>query len=572
MNKLILPHGGTLVDLFLDPEQAETEKHRATEYLSWDLTPPQLCDVELLLDGSFSPLRGFMQQVDYRRVVEQMRLADGTLWPIPITLAVTEAFAAQLAVGAPLALRDPEGLLVAVMEVADIWTADKQFEAQHVYGTTDAAHPGVQQLLHQSGPVYVGGPVKGVERPVHYDFRPHRRMPREVRERFERLGWTRVIGYHTQSAMHRADVEQSFRAAQRAEANLFLHPATGVAHTHDVEYFARIRCYEHVARKYPEQTTLFAIVPLAPRWAGPREALWHAIVRQNYGCTHFVVGDHHGDVDEQAVEGFGRGRESARELYRRHQDELGIEMVPAESLVYVRERAEYVAQDEVQADETVVSISAAEFARRLNADLQIEEWHSYPEVIAELQKAHPPRRRQGFTVFFTGFSGSGKSTIANALLVKLMEMGGRRVTLLDGDVVRKHLSSELGFSREHRDLNIRRIGYVASEITKNGGVAICAPIAPYAITRAQVREMIEAVGGFIEVHVATPIDVCEMRDRKGLYAKARAGLLKGLTGVDDPYEVPLNPELSINTAECSPEEAAQRIILKLEKMGFIAHQ
>jgi sulfate adenylyltransferase len=568
MKSLIAPHGGRLIDLYLNPGRVEAEKGDTRHYPTWDLTPRQLCDIELLMDGSFSPLEGFMDQSDYDRVLDEMRLANGLLWPIPVVLDVTESFAGSISTGSPIALRDPEGVLIAVMDVESIWMPDRLREAERTFGTKDPSHPGVLRLLHQTGPVYLGGSIRGMETPVHYDFRRHRRPPKEVRDIFTKRGWTRVIAFHTADPMHRADADLAFRAAREAEANLFLHPVTGPVSPGDAGYYARIRGYEHAARKQPEQTTMLSLLPFATREAGPREALLHAIVRQNYGCTQFIVVPHHAEPGSDSAGGSNDGY-AAQRLFRQYEEDLAIEMVPARTMVYAHGRAEYVPDTDVRPGESVATISRAELSRRLLAGLKIEDWHAFPEVIEELKKASPPRHRQGFTVFFTGLSGAGKSTIANALLVRLMEHGGRRVTLLDGDLVRKRLSSELGFSREHRDLNILRIGYVASEITKNGGVAICAPIAPYAATRHAVRQMIEPEGGFIEVHVATPIDICESRDRKGLYAKARAGMIKGFTGVDDPYEVPADPELCINTAECSPEEAAQKIILKLENMGFI---
>ncbi|PWG64138.1 bifunctional sulfate adenylyltransferase/adenylylsulfate kinase [Sediminicurvatus halobius] len=571
MTDLIAPHGGTLVELQLPAEEAEAEKARAAEYPSWDLTERQLCDLELLLNGGFSPLTGFLGRADYERVVQEMRLTDGTLWPIPVTLDVSEAFAGTLAPGSRVALRDPEGVVLAVLTVDELWRPDREAEAAKVFGTTDGAHPGVAHLRERSHPVYVGGRVAGLAEPVHYDFTHLRLSPRHLRERFARSGWRRVVAFQTRNPMHRAHVELTFRAARQAEANLLIHPVVGMTKPGDVDHFSRVRCYEHVLKKYPEQTTALSLLPLAMRMAGPREALWHAIIRRNHGCTHFIVGrDHAGPGKGSNGEDF-YGPYDAQELVRRHADELGIEMVPFQMMVYVKERAEYAPIDEVdESRETVMQISGTEFRRRMREGLEIPDWFGYPEVVEELRKTYPPRARQGLTLFFTGLSGSGKSTLANAVMVKLMEIGGRRVTLLDGDIVRKHLSSELGFSKEHRDLNIRRIGFVAAEITKNGGVAICAPIAPYAATRRDVRAMVEETGGgFIEIHVSTPLEECERRDRKGLYAKARAGLIKGFTGIDDPYEAPETPELAIDTTDCSPDEAAQQVILKLERLGFI---
>lgn len=565
----IEPHGGVLKERYVTAAEADRIKFQTRECPSWDLTPRQACDLELLLNGGFSPLEGFLNQTDYERVVEDMRLSDGTLWPIPITLDVSEPFASRIGRGEQLALRDPEGVLIAVLEVSDIWRPDLHREAWQLFGTTDERHPGVFHLLQQTGPVYVGGQVLGVEPPTHYDFPHLRDSPQELRERFAKLGWRRVVAFQTHNPMHRVHRELTLRAAQQAEANLLIHPAVGSIKPGDVDYYSRVRCYEHLLRTYPEQTTTLSLLNLAMRMAGPREALWHAIIRQNYGCTHFIVGHNHAGPDPDA---FGRAfyePYAAQELIARYQSELGIQILPFPEMVYVRERAQYIPASEILAGEATLSVSGTEFRRRLQEGLEIPEWFSDPEVVAELRRAHPPRHRQGFTVFFTGLSGSGKSTIANALMVKLLEQGGRAVTLLDGDIVRKHLSSELGFSREHRNINILRIGFVASEITKNGGIAICAPIAPYAATRREVREMIAPLGGFIEVHVATPLETCEGRDRKGLYAKARAGILKEFTGISDPYEAPEHAELTLDTRDCTPGEAAQTVLLKLESLGYI---
>jgi sulfate adenylyltransferase len=563
------PHGGELKDLYLEEAAAKEERARARDLKSWDLNMRQLCDLELLLNGAFSPLEGFMAEPDYRRVLADMRLDSGVLWPMPVTLDVTPAFADELKEGDTVALRDGEGVLVATMEVSSIYRPDREAEARAVFGTVDDKHPGVSYLRHRSNEVYVGGRLRGVETPTHYDFRHLRDTPKELRDRFRKLGWRRVVAFQTRNPMHRAHQELTFRAAKDVEANLLIHPVVGMTKPGDVDHFTRVRCYEHLLRAYPEQTTALSLLPLAMRMGGPREAVWHAIIRKNYGCTHFIVGRDH------AGPGAGRdgkpfyGPYDAQQLMQQFEKELDISMVPFKNMVYVEDKAQYFPEDEVEKGTRTLDISGTELRRRLQEGADIPDWFSFPEVVAELRRTHPPRHKQGFTVFFTGLSGSGKSTVANALMVKLMEMGGRPVTLLDGDLVRKHLSSELGFSKEHRDLNIQRIGYVASEITKNGGIAICAPIAPYAATRKLVREMVEPLGGFIEVHVATPIEVCEARDRKGLYAKARAGIIKGFTGISDPYEAPERPEMRLDTTELSPDMSAHRIIIKLESTGFI---
>ena len=558
-------------ELYVSWDSAQKLKHEAGALPSWDLSARQVCDLELLMNGGFAPLGGFLGRADYDRCVDEMRLEDGTLWPMPITLDVSEAFADGIEEGQDVALRDAEGVILAILSVTDKWTPDKAREAEAVYGADDLAHPAVNYLHNVAGPVYLGGRVTGLQPPTHYDFRARRDTPNELRAYFRKLGWRRVVAFQTRNPLHRAHQELTFRAAREAQANLLIHPVVGLTKPGDVDHFTRVRCYEAVLDKYPQATTTMSLLNLAMRMAGPREAVWHGIIRRNHGCTHMIVGrDHAGPGKNSKGEDF-YGPYDAQELFRAHEAEIGVEMVDFKHMVYVQERAQYEPADEIE-DEgavTILNISGTELRRRLREGLEIPEWFSFPEVVRELRRTSPPRASQGFTVFMTGLSGSGKSTIANAMMVKLMEMGGRPVTLLDGDVVRKHLSSELGFSKEHRDINIRRIGYVASEITKNGGIAICAPIAPYAATRRAVREMIEAFGAFVEVHVATSLEECERRDRKGLYKLAREGKIKEFTGISDPYETPEAPELRVDTEGFEVDNCAQQVLLKLEAMGLI---
>ncbi|MGY6635049.1 MAG: bifunctional sulfate adenylyltransferase/adenylylsulfate kinase [Alkalilacustris sp.] len=565
-----VPNTAPIPELFVSYDSAQKLRMEAGDLPSWDLTPRQVCDLELLMNGGFFPLKGFLDQADYDGVVEAMRLADGTLWPMPITLDVSEAFAEAIEPGQDIALRDPEGVILAILSVTDKWRPDKSREAVAVYGADDLAHPAVNYLHNTAGPVYLGGPITGIQQPVHYDFRARRDTPNELRAFFRKMGWRRIVAFQTRNPLHRAHQELTFRAAREAQANLLIHPVVGMTKPGDVDHFTRVRCYEAVLDKYPSATTHLSLLNLAMRMAGPREAVWHGIIRRNHGCTHMIVGrDHAGPGKNSAGEDF-YDPYAAQELFREHQAEIGIEMVDFRQMVFVQERAQYEPRDEVEAGATILDISGTELRRRLREGIEIPDWFSFPEVVRELRRTSPPRAQQGFTVFFTGLSGSGKSTIANALMVKLMEMGGRPVTLLDGDVVRKHLSSELGFSKEHRDINIRRIGYVASEITKNGGIAICAPIAPYTATRRAVREMVEAFGAFVEVHVATSLEECERRDRKGLYKLARAGKIKEFTGISDPYEEPTHPELRVATEGVDVDYCAQQVLLKLENMGLIA--
>jgi sulfate adenylyltransferase len=564
-----LPNHAPIPELYVSYDSAQKLKVEAAQLPSWDLTQRQICDLELLMNGGFHPLKGFMSQADYDGVVANMRTADGTLWPMPITLDVSEAFADKVEPGQDIALRDQEGVILAILSISDKWSPDKSVEAEGVFGADDLAHPSVNYLHNVAGKVYLGGPVIGIQQPVHYDFKARRDTPNELRALFRKLGWRKIVAFQTRNPLHRAHQELTFRAAREAEANLLIHPVVGMTKPGDVDHFTRVRCYEAVLDKYPAQTTALSLLNLAMRMAGPREAVWHGIIRRNHGCTHMIVGrDHAGPGKNSQGKDF-YGPYAAQELFGKHQAEIGVEMVDFKHMVYVQEKAQYFPANEIPEGSTVLDISGTELRRRLREGLDIPEWFSFPEVVNELRKTSPARSKQGFTVFFTGLSGSGKSTIANALMVKLMEMGGRPVTLLDGDVVRKHLSSELGFSKEHRDLNIKRIGYVASEITKNGGIAICAPIAPYTATRRAVREMIEAYGAFVETHVATSIEECERRDRKGLYKLAREGKIKEFTGISDPYEAPTNAELVVDTENVDVDHCAHQVLLKLEQMGLI---
>ncbi len=569
VNHLIRPHGGALVDLLVTPERAKEIKADSLGWPSWDLAPRQICDLELLMNGGFSPLRGFMGRADYESVRDRMRLADGTLWPMPVTLDVSEELASVLKPDDWLSLRDEEGVMLAVLHVSEVWEPDRIAEAAAVLGSVDPHHPGVDHLLNRTRRFYVGGVIEGVQAPMHYDYRDLRHTPAQLREHLSLLGWQRVVAFQTRNPLHRAHLELTLRAAKEVEASLLIHPVVGLTKPGDVDHYTRVRCYQSIMPSYPHGTATLSLLPLAMRMGGPREAVWHGIIRKNHGVTHFIVGrDHAGPGSDPSGKPY-YGPYDAQELFREFENELEVKMVPFRQMVYVENLDEYLPEDEVPEGARVLNISGTEQRRRLNEGKELPAWFTPPAVAAELRRSYPPRSKQGVTVFFTGLSGSGKSTIASVLLVKLMEIGGRPVTLLDGDLVRKHLSSELGFTKEHRDLNIRRIGFVAAEITKNGGVAVCAPIAPYESTRREVRKMVEAGGGFILVHVATPLEVCEARDRKGLYAKARAGLVKEFTGISDPYEIPTDADVTIDTTTTTPAEAAQQVILHLEREAYI---
>lgn len=565
----IAAHGGYLVDLLAGQDKVDELKHESHQLPSVTLNGRQLCDLEMLVTGAFSPLTGFMGQADYESTLNNMRLADGTLWPIPITLGVSASTAEGLSTGSRLTLRDLEGFPLAIMTISDCWQPDLEDEAAKVLGSNDTAHPGVFYLQDTAPAFYLGGELQGIVRPFHYDYQLLRQTPKELREQFARHGWNRVVAFQTRNPMHRAHLEITHRAAEEAGANLLIHPVVGLTKPGDVDHYTRVRCYEHILENYPPGTAMLALLNLAMRMAGPREALWHAIIRKNYGCSHIIIGRDHASPGNDSNDEPFYGPYDAQELFVEHEEELGIKMVPFKMMVYVEKRAKYMTVDEVPAGTETSNLSGTELRRLLDNGVEIPQWFSYPAVVDELRKSRPAMAERGFTVFFTGLSGSGKSTLANGLMIKLLEDGRRPVTLLDGDIVRTHLSSELGFSQEHRSLNVRRIGYVASEITKNGGVAICAPIAPYTIDRQFNRDQIAAYGGYIEVHVSTPLEVCEERDVKGLYAKARQGLVKHFTGIDDPYEKPTKAEIVIDSSVEDPEVLVQQMIIKIEQLGYL---
>jgi sulfate adenylyltransferase len=562
-------HGGHLINLLVSEQRACLLKDVAFNLPDIVLNERQMCDLELLATGGFSPLKGFMIRPDFESVLDRMRLQNGALWPIPICLDVTKARALRLEAGQSVALRDPEGFLLAVMHIEDIWPADRTKKALYLYETQDLSHPGVAYLFNKSGDYYVGGTLEVLSLPLHFDFKQLRTYPRELRRIYAKLGWHRVVGFQTPNPLHRFQFEMTTKAMRQTRANLLLMPVVGMTRPGDFDHYTRVRCFQEVARHYPPDSHVMTLLPLAMRLSGPRDAVLDAIIAKNYGCTHFIVGHDHASpgTDKNGNRFYESDR--ARQLATQFSDEIGVEIVSFEEIVYLPFEDEYRSIEKVPQGTQTISMTGSDIRKRIRDGRRIPEWATFIEVINELQKAYPPPRRQGFTVFLTGLSGAGKSTIAKVLYSRFMEIGDRPVTLLDGDIVRRNLSSELNFSKEHRDINVLRIGFVASEITKNRGIAICAPIAPYEYTRREVRSVIEEYGGFIEVHISTPIEECERRDRKGMYAKARAGLIKGFTGVDDPYEDPENPELRIDTTDLSPVEAAQEILLFLGKKGYI---
>ena len=558
-----------LTSLLVDEARAALLKDIASNLLDIILNERHLCDLELLATGGFSPLRGFMTRADYEPVLDRMRLQNGRLWPIPICLDIREIRARQLEAGQSVALRDDEGVLLAVMHIEDIWPIDRQKEASQVYGTLDPTHPGTNYLLNKTGDYYIGGPIEVLGLPQHFDFKKIRLSPAEIRTAARKLNWKRTVGFITENPIHRPQFEMTIQAMRQSRANLLILPVAGMTKPGDFDHYTRVRCYRKVVQHYPPDSYLLNLLPLSMRMSGPREALLHAIICRNYGCTHFIAGrDHAGPGCDRNGKPY-YGSDDACRFVEEHADEIGIGVITFPEMLYLPFEDEYRRADQVPPGAQCISFSGSDIRRRVREGRRIPEWSTFPEVIEELQKAYPPPTRQGFSIFMTGLSGAGKSTIAKILYSKFLERGDRPVTLLDGDIVRHNLSSELTFSKEHRDINVRRIGFVASEITKNRGIAICAPIAPYAKTRAEIRRTIEAYGGFIEVFVATPLEVCEKRDRKGMYAKARAGLIKGYTGIDDPYEAPESPEVRIDTSNITPDEAAQEILLFLGQKGYI---
>ena len=544
-------------------------KEEYLNYTYWTLNDRQICDLELMLNGGFEPLNGFLGKRDFESVINDLRLENGALWPIPITLDVSIEFAELLSNGDSITLKDKEGFSLAIMEISDIWEPDRAKEATLVFGTNDDKHPGVNYLLNESNPIYIGGNLKCIDLPHHYDYKNLRHSPKALKKKFQEMGWNKIVAFQTRNPLHRAHVEMTLKAIKELDANLLIHPVVGMTKPGDVDHYTRVRCYNHVLDRYPDNSAILSLLPLAMRMGGPREALLHAIIRKNYGCTHLIVGrDHAGPGNDKNGKPF-YGPYDAQNIIEKYKDEIGIQMVPFKFLVYLPDQDSYKPIDEVPDGVNYKTISGSELRKHLDEGTNIPEWFTYKEVAKELQRSNPPKEKRGFTIFFTGLSGSGKSTLANGLMVKLLENGNRPVTLLDGDIVRTHLSSELGFSKEHRSLNVRRIGFVASEITKNKGIAICAPIAPYKKDRRSNRDLISKLGGYIEVHVSTSIEKCEERDAKGLYKLAREGVIKEFTGISDPYEAPENAEIVIDSSGIKPEKLVDKIYNQIHELGYI---
>jgi len=567
---VVAPHGGSLVNLMADEARADELKQQSRDWPSWDLNLRQLSDIELLMNGGYSPLKGFMNRSDCESVCRSMYTTEGTLWPMPLYLDVTREFADKVSEGDSISLRDPEGGMLAVVKVEQMWEPDLAADAARLFGADNSEHAGVARFLKMTNPVFLAGSVEGVQLPAYFDFQSLRLTPADVRREFTRLGWLAVVGVQTDRLIHRADQGFLYRAALKAKANLLIHPVVDISRSHDKSYYSQIRCYRALMFYFPLHTARLSLSPLQRRFAGPRETIWHALVNKNFGCSHFVVDPTHTDPNAETGDSLYYPEDEHTSLWDDHVDKVGVVPIKHEQLVYVRDSDDYLPASSVDGSQRILTLSETELHGRLEDGKEIPTWFTFPEIARELARAHLPRHKQGFTIFLTGLSGAGKSTVASVLRARLMQMGQRPVTLLDGDIVRKHLSSELGFSKEDRNINIRRIGFVASEITKNGGIAICAPIAPYETVREEVRQMITPLGGFVLVHVATPLEVCEVRDRKGLYQKARKGIIKEFTGISDPYETPKKPDVRLDTTGLTPAESAWEIMVHLEREGYIA--
>jgi len=566
---LISPYGGKLVDLVVTGEEREALLAEASRYPSLQMTDRNLCDLELLAVGGFSPLDRFMSKADYQRVLTEMRLSDGTLFPIPITLTISKEDLPTREEW--ITLRDVRNYIVAVMRIEEVFRWDPQREARLVCGTTDHRHPLVSEM-QQWRDLCISGELKVLNLPVYYDFVELRRTPAQVRAALAAMGNHNVVAFQTRNPMHRIHEELTKRAAAQVEGSLLIHPVVGLTKPGDVDHYTRVRVYKAlVDRYYDKNNTLLSLLPLAMRMAGPREALWHALVRRNYGATHFIVGrDHAGPGNDSSGKPF-YGPYEAQEMMAQYEDELGVKAIPFQELVYLVDEDRYEEVSKVPPHAKTANISGTQVRDEYLAKGKLlPAWFTRPETAQILMETNPPRHKQGVCIWFTGLSGAGKSTIAQALLPMLLERG-RQATLLDGDVVRTHLSKGLGFSKEDRDTNILRIGFVAGEITRHNGTVICAAISPYRAARNEARKMV-GEEHFVEVYVNTPIEVCESRDVKGMYARARRGEIKGFTGIDDPYEEPLNPELVLDTVTTTPEANARKIIAYLEQRGFLNAQ
>ena len=566
---MIKPHGETLVSFHLSADELSEYSELSNNISSLTLSLKQQCDLEMISNGAFSPLSTFNNQKDYEEILLKNKLSNGLVWPIPIVLDVPDQFLKSLDKNEYISLRNTEGFLLAILKVKEFWAPNKKEEANLVFKSNDPNHPGVDYLFNHTNNNYISGELVPIQENKYFDFTHLRKSPQEVRDFFRLNNWKDVIAFQTRNPMHRAHFELTKLAMDEHNSKLLIHPVIGMSKPGDIDHFTRVKCYQHIIKYYPENSVELSLINLAMRMAGPKEALWHAIIRKNYGCNRIIIGRDHAGPGVNAEGKPYYQPYDAQELIAQYQEELEIKMVPFKEMVFAKNKKTYLPVDKIEQDDPIEKLSGTQFKEFLQQRTEIPNWYSFPEVIHELRKRFPKLHNQGLTVFFTGLSGAGKSTLANAIMYKLMETEDRPITLLDGDIVRQHLSSELGFSKEDRDIHVKRIGYVASEITKHGGVAICAPIAPYSNTRKVVRNMIDEVGSFVEIHVATPLSVCEERDTKGLYKQARAGKILDFTGVSDPYEEPENPEITVDTSDITVEESSALILDKLRSLKLL---
>lgn len=562
---IIPPYGGELVDLITKGEEREALVAEANRYPSIQISERSLHDLELLTVGGFSPLDRFMSKADYQRVLTEMRLANGMLFPIPITLTINKEDLPTREEW--IALRDSRNYLIAIMRIEEVFRWDPVRESRLVLGTTDHRHPLVSEM-DRWGDLCISGEIKVLNLPVYYDFVDIRLKPTQVRSLLEDTGNKNVVAFQTRNPMHRIHEELTKRAATAVGGSLLIHPVVGTTKPGDVDHFTRVRIYRALVENYYGDDVVLSLLPLAMRMAGPREAIWHAIIRRNYGANHFVVGrDHAGPGVDSSGKPF-YGPYEAQAMTEQYAEEIGVTPIHFQELVYLVDEDRYEEKTKVPPGANIAAISGTQVRDDYLAQGKaLPEWFTRRETAMILSDAHPPRHKQGVCIWFTGLSGCGKSTIAQALTPMLLEKG-RRPTVLDGDVVRTHLSKGLGFSKSDRDTNILRISFVAGEIVQHNGTVVCAAISPYRNTRNEARKMV-GFDHFVEIYVNTPLEVCEARDIKGLYAKARRGEIKGFTGIDDPYEEPVNPELILDTVQTSPEENARKIVNYLQERGFV---
>jgi len=571
--KLISPYGGRkLVNLVLTGAARDEQLARAPKLPSLKITMRNLCDLELIATGGFSPLDRFMGKADYERVLHEMRLSDGTLFPLPITLTADPKDLPT--VGEDIVLRNSNNDVIAVMTLDEVFHWDAETEASLAYGSTDSKHPMVSEMARW-GKVCISGPLKVINLPKYHDFKDLRRTPAEVRELLEKMGNDNVVAFQTRNPLHRIHEELTKRAAEAVGGSLLIHPVVGMTKPGDVDHFTRVRIYKALVEKYYDKNrTVLSLLPLAMRMAGPKEVLLHAIIRRNHGVNHLIVGrDHAGPGKDSSGKPF-YGPYDAQDNMHKYEHELGVKAIPFEELVYLPDEDRYVENKDIPAGAKVLNISGTQVRDDYLAKGKLlPPWFTRPETAEILRQMYPPRHTQGVCIWFTGLSGSGKTATTEVLTALLLERG-REIAILDGDVVRTHLSKGLGFSKEDRDTNIMRIGFVAGEIVHAGGVVICAAISPYRATRQEARKMVGE--NFVEVYIDTPVEICEQRDVKGLYAKARQAVIDGkpmgFTGVDDPYEPPIDPEITLQGSGVTPEENARRIMTYLETQGFVLPQ